>query len=110
MADGATRWFSGRAFLLHVALLVWFPGCLVAMWWQVTVALAGNALGWLYAIEWPVFAILGVFGWWQLIHDDEETVRARRWRGRGVATAVASVDGDGDLDAELPPVAPPFDA
>ena len=58
MAVGAIRWFSGRALLLHLALLVWFPGCLVAMWWQVTVALAGNALGWLYAIEWPVRAEL----------------------------------------------------
>lgn len=75
-----SRWFSRRALLLHLALLIWFPGCLVAMWWQFTVALAGNPLGWLYAIEWPVFALIGVAAWWQLIHDDPETVRARRTR------------------------------
>jgi hypothetical protein len=78
------RWFSRRAILLHLAVIVWFPGCFVAMWWQVTVALGGNALGWLYAIEWPVFAVFGVIGWWQLVHDDEQTVRARRW---GVRTS-----------------------
>lgn len=87
--SATARWLSGRALLLHVALLIWFPGCLVAMWWQVTVALGGNSLGWLYAIEWPVFAVLGVFGWWQLIHDDEETIKARKWRGRGVAPPAA---------------------
>jgi hypothetical protein len=83
-ARAPVRWFSRRAVLLHVALVVWFPGCFVAMWWQITVALAGNALGWLYAIEWPVFAVFGVIGWWQLVHDDEQTVRARRWAIRTV--------------------------
>jgi hypothetical protein len=84
------RWFSRRAVLLHLAVIIWFPGCFVAMWWQVTVALGGNALGWLYAIEWPVFAVFGVIGWWQLVHDDEQTVRARRWMVRTSASASAS--------------------
>lgn len=72
------RWFSRRSLLLTLAVLVWVPGCGVAAWWQVTIAMAGNALGWLYAVEWPVFAVLGVLGWWQLVHDDPAEVDARR--------------------------------
>jgi hypothetical protein len=75
---GRVRWFSRRSLLLHLAVLVWVPGCAVAAWWQVTIAMAGNALGWLYAVEWPVFAVLGVLGWWQLVHDDPAEVAKRR--------------------------------
>jgi hypothetical protein len=81
--------------LLHLAVVIWVPGCAVAAWWQVTVAMSGNALGWLYAVEWPVFAVLGVIGWWQLIHDDAETLEARRARRKerraGVPAAESSV-------------------
>ncbi len=71
------RWLSRRAVLGHLALLIWVPGCFVAAWWQVTVAMAGNNLGWLYAVEWPAFAVVGTVVWWQLIHDDPDTVGAR---------------------------------
>jgi hypothetical protein len=96
--------------LLHLALLIWIPGCFVAMWWQITVGLAGNPLGWLYAIEWPVFAILGAVGWWQLVHDDEETVRARRWRAGRANGAAAPAEEDTGTAADAEPVAPVFDA
>lgn len=85
----AARWFSPRALLLHVVVLVWVPGCIVAAWWQVTIATAGNSLGWLYAVEWPVFAVFGVVGWWQLVLDDPETVRARRAPRQRAARAQA---------------------
>jgi hypothetical protein len=110
-APGASRvrWFSGRSMLLHLALLVWIPGCFVAMWWQITVGLAGNPLGWLYAIEWPVFAILGAVGWWQLIHDDEETVRARRWTmSRAKVGPAPAEEGTGSSNTHEP-AAPVFD-
>lgn len=113
---GVARWFSGRSLLLHLAVLVWVPGCGVAAWWQVTVALAGNALGWLYAVEWPVFAVLGVIGWWQLVHDDPATLaerRDQRRRRRGAASAVAaapasSAGGAGpEPDREVTPALTP---
>lgn len=50
-------------------LIIWVPGCLIAGWWQATVALSGNVLSYLYAVEWPLFAIMGVIAWWYLIHD-----------------------------------------
>lgn len=72
------RWLSRRALLLHLCVLVVAPGCVAAGWWQATRALAGNGLSWAYSVEWPIFALLAIGGWWQLIHEDEATYRARR--------------------------------
>lgn len=63
------RWFCRRAFFLHFLLVTVVPGCLFAGWWQVHRALSGNLLSYLYSVEWPFFALLGVVAWWQLIHD-----------------------------------------
>jgi hypothetical protein len=41
----------------------------LAGWWQVNRALSGNLLSYFYSIEWPIFAVLGVVAWWQLVHD-----------------------------------------
>ena len=71
------RWGSGRAVLLHLSLLFWFPGCLIAFWWQVNRAFDGNGLSYLYSIEWPILALVGVYFWWALIHTDPETVGRR---------------------------------
>jgi hypothetical protein len=74
------RWLSRRALWFHLAIVIWFPGCLVAGWWQVTVALSGDHLAYLYSVEWPVFAIFGAVVWWHLIHDDPETTGGRGLR------------------------------
>jgi DNA-binding transcriptional regulator of glucitol operon len=66
--------------LIHLAIAIWVPLCAVACYWQVTVALAGDKLGWLYSIEWPAFGIFGIVVWWNLIHDDPETVGSRAVR------------------------------
>ncbi len=62
------RWLGARARWLHLALLIAFPGCLYAGWWQLHRALSGNTLSYLYTFEWPLFAVLSVWGWWQLLH------------------------------------------
>ncbi len=93
--------------LLHLAVIVWVPGCLVAAWWQVNVAMSGNTLGWAYAVEWPIFSILGVVAWWQLLHDDPETVGAKGLeRARQVAEAQAGASGQvgAQRSASLAPV------
>ncbi len=82
------RWFSRRAVALHLALLLWFPGCLFAFWWQVNRAFDGNPLSYLYSVEWPLFALAGVWGWWQLLHTDPENV-GRRAQARLAAKAAA---------------------
>ncbi len=81
------RWFRKRALLYHLLVAIIAPGCMVAADWQVHVAIGGNLLGWLYAVEWPIFSVLSVFGWWQLIHEDPARVEARKVeRARRAAT------------------------
>ena len=75
------RWLSRRSLLLHLEVLVVAPGCAVAGWWQATRALAGNGLSWFYSVEWPVFALLAIWGWWHLLHEDPDAYRRRRSRG-----------------------------
>ncbi len=87
------RWFSNRALGLHATVLAWSPGCLVAGWWQVTRALGGNGLSYLYSVEWPALAIIGVWAWWVLIHTDPETVGARAQRRMQAAAAAATPTG-----------------
>jgi hypothetical protein len=79
-ADGRSRWLTRRALLAHLAIVIWVPGCAIAAWWQVTVALAGNDLAYLYSVEWPCFAAFAVVAWWNLIHDDPASVGSRALR------------------------------
>lgn len=74
------RWFSPRSLGLHVLLVCWVVGCSLAAWWQVGRALGGNQYSYLYAVEWPVFAIAGVFGWWALLHTEPATEEAKAAR------------------------------
>jgi DNA-binding transcriptional regulator of glucitol operon len=76
---------------LHLAVVVWVPGCLIAGWWQVTRAFDGNGLSYLYSVEWPVFALVGIWVWWSLIHTDPDTVGARAQRRIAAARARAGV-------------------
>ena len=87
------RWLSKRALGLHAGLLFFVPACAVAAWWQITRATDGNGLSYLYAVEWPVFAILGVYFWWMLIHTDYDSVGLKGMRNRESS------------DAALPPTA-----
>lgn len=75
-----TRWLSPRSLALHLALVVWFVGCSLAAWWQVERALGGNQYSYLYAVEWPVFAFAGIFGWWALLHTAPPSEEAREER------------------------------
>ena len=75
-----SRWWTKRAVVAHVALAIWVPGCAVAAWWQVGIALGGDSLGWVYSVMWPCFAVFGIVFWWFLVHDDPDTVGARGLR------------------------------
>jgi hypothetical protein len=67
----ATRWFSPRALLMHVALVIVVPTFLALCDWQVHRALSGNGLSWAYAFEWPFFAGYAIYMWWKLVHDQD---------------------------------------
>lgn len=76
---------------MHLAVLIWTPGCIVAGIWQVYVALAGLRLAWVYSIEWPAFALLGLAVWYHLIVDDPETVGSRGLRRARQAAGMTDV-------------------
>jgi hypothetical protein len=104
-ADGQAggRWTSRRALVAHGVLVVWIPGCVAACWWQVTVALGGDSLGWIYSVMWPTFGVFGIVLWWHIVHDDPETIGARgleRLRREAEAAREAEVAGDRESAAE----------
>jgi hypothetical protein len=70
---------------LHLAVVIVAPACVLAGWWQATRALAGNGLSWAYSVEWPIFALIAIAGWWQLVHEDPEAYRERKTRPPGRA-------------------------
>ncbi len=78
------RWLSRKAILAHVAVLVTVAFCLFAGWWQLTRARSGNALSWVYAVQWPIFAVVAVVMWWQIVHHPSADERP--------ATETESVD------------------
>ena len=70
--------------------------CASAVWWQVGRAVEGNSLSFLYSIEWPVFGVLGVLGWYALLNlekvtVDQQTVR-REYEEKMRAQAVTARD------------------
>lgn len=80
------KYFTWRCIGLHVLTLVLVPAFLLAGWWQYHAAVGGNDLSWAYTIEWPFFAVFGVYMWWRLIHD-ESTPFDRLWAARQWAAA-----------------------
>ena len=74
------RLYTRRALLAHGALIIWVPGCAVACWWQVGIALSGDSLGWIYSVMWPSFAVFGTVFWWHFVHDDPDTLGRRGLR------------------------------
>ncbi len=66
-----SKWFTPRAVLLHLALLGWLTMCAIAAWWQLGRAVQGNSLSFMYSIEWPVFGILGVLGWYAMLNMEK---------------------------------------
>lgn len=85
------RWLSRRALVLHLEVLILAPGCAIAGWWQATQALAGNSLSWVYSVEWPIFALIALWGWWFLVHEDPAAYEARRLRRPKGPVPVAAV-------------------
>lgn len=86
------RWLSRRAVFLHVGALLFVPFCVVATWWQITRAEDGNGLSYLYTFEWPVFALLGIYFWWQFLHIDYEAVGLRGMRNQAVIRSASMTD------------------
>lgn len=81
-------------------MVFWVALCGAAAWWQVGRAIGGNGLSYMYAIEWPVFGVLGVLGWWAMLNMEKVTEhqeKARReyeekMRAEALAARAANAD------------------
>ncbi|MCL5047732.1 MAG: hypothetical protein M1374_02930 [Firmicutes bacterium] len=65
-------WWNKRAVGLHATLLIVLPIFSGLADWQLSRALGGNSLSWVYTFEWPFFGFYAIVLWWKLIHEDEE--------------------------------------
>jgi len=113
------RWLSKRAVRLHLTLLIVFPGCLAAGWFELTRAESGNGLSWVYVFEWPFFAAFAAYLWWRLLHpEDEHRAAGPAKPARGAAVTSAGHQADDPelrawneyltrLHAQSPPGGPP---
>jgi hypothetical protein len=79
------NWFDPAALRLHMAMLVGVAGCAAAAWFEWTRALRGHEIAWVYAFEWPLFAVMGVYVWWRLLHTGgapaDQVHEPRPWDG-----------------------------
>jgi DNA-binding transcriptional regulator of glucitol operon len=104
-----SKWLSPRSLVLHVCLVAWLAMCAGAAWWQVGRAVQGNSLSFMYSIEWPLFGILGVLGWYAMLNM--ETVSAakeaerREYEERMRAEAQAARQVAAEQEAEDPALA-----
>ena len=63
-------WWGRPALRLHAILVAGLAGAGSAAWFEWTRALSGHQLAWAYSFEWPLFALVGLRFWWQLLHQD----------------------------------------
>ncbi len=106
MADVRERWLSKRAVSLHLAVLVFVPGCAAAAWWQINRAADGNQLSYLYSALWPAFGLLGLYFWWMLIHTDYDSVGLKGMQRQQAAATSEGLVGTG-IASTAPGLEPP---
>jgi hypothetical protein len=79
---GRGIWFTRRALLLHLTLVIVVPTFLGLFWWQVQRVRQGNTLSWAYVFEWPFFTGYAVYLWWRLVHEPPDAAPVTRSAGR----------------------------
>ncbi|HTT59695.1 MAG TPA: hypothetical protein VMF33_06570 [Acidimicrobiales bacterium] len=103
------KYFTLRAIGLHIALILWITLCALAAWWQVGRAIQGNALSFLYSIEWPLIGVLGIVGWYSMLNMEkvsEHKEKARReYEERMRAEAQAARERAAAAEGEDPSLA-----
>ena len=66
------RWLAWHAFAVVAALgMLWLGR------WQLHRAESGNELSWAYTVEWPLFAVAGVYFWIKTLREELRTASAR---------------------------------
>lgn len=99
------KWWSPRSIVLHLALVGWLAMCAAAAWWQLGRAVEGNSLSFMYSIEWPVFGVLGVLGWYAMLNMEKVTAskeeERREYEEMMRAQAQSERQADGPEDPAL---------
>lgn len=80
---------------LHLPLVLGVAVCLFAGWVELSRARAGHTIAWVYAVEWPMFAVAGVVMWWRILTGRDTEPEDRGTRGPKQAIP----DDDPDLQA-----------
>lgn len=70
---------SGSNIRLHGGVLVGICVCLAAGWFELTRARGGREVAWVYVVEWPMFAVFGVYIWWRLWHEQRSAAGPPDW-------------------------------
>jgi hypothetical protein len=85
------RWLSAAAVRLHITLVLGVTGCALAGWFELTRALHGRELAWVYSVEWPFFGVVGSYIWWRLLHPDQASGRRVTQRAEAGGSDTAAV-------------------
>ncbi|MBO0866624.1 MAG: hypothetical protein J2P16_16315 [Mycobacterium sp.] len=72
---GRIDWWSTSSLRLHAVLGLGLAGCAAASVIEWRRALSGHAIAWVYAFEWPLFAVVGTWVWWRLLRGDDPAPR-----------------------------------
>jgi len=116
--DARIAWLSGPSVRLHAVMSLGVALCAAATWLEWTRAIAGHEIAWVYTFEWPLFAVMGIFLWWRLLHADlpgrDLTERTPREKAHEMAAAqdpdlIAWQQYLDRLHAADPPGGPPQD-
>lgn len=109
---------TGANLRLHGGAVLGVVVCLAAGWFELTRARDGRAVAWVYVIEWPMFAVFGLYIWWRLWHEPDRLTAPSAGPGSeraGTAERVPASDPQlaaweqylRNLQAVDPPGAPP---
>jgi hypothetical protein len=71
-SDRRANAVSLKGLRYHLPLLVGVAVCVYAGWFELSRAREGHTIAWVYAFEWPGFAVVGIYLWWRTITSTED--------------------------------------
>jgi hypothetical protein len=83
----------------YLPLLIGLPSCLAAGWFEWTRALGGREIAWVYAFEWPLYAVIGVYMWWRIWHPRAPLEPLDEVQPTTSAPVPDVIEEDAELDA-----------
>jgi hypothetical protein len=86
-------------------LVLGVPVCLAAGWFELTRALAGREVAWVYVFEWPFYAVAGTYMWWRIwrpaTREEGPTTPLSSAGGKPVVDRPAEQAAEQDMDVGL---------